>query len=82
MVVAKLREIKVVEVADFVGLATHSRDLGDYPQLSKLDQASPEVALRTKMTARRIRIERREALQQIKPSVDLPNNPTVIYTSK
>ena len=45
----KLREIKVAEVAYFVCLAAHARDLGDFSHLSKLGDMSPEVALRTEM---------------------------------
>ena len=64
IVIGKLREINVVEVADFVGLAAHAQDLGDFPQLLKLGEltlaltrrlkplASHDAALQIKMVVR------------------------------
>ena len=54
VVIGKLREIKVVEVSDFVGLAAHAQDLGGSFQLPKLEDITPEIAIRTKMCVRRI----------------------------
>ena len=64
--IGKLREIKAVDVADFVGLAAHAKDLGDFPHLLKLEDVSPDVAMRTKMQVRRIWSECREALHPTK----------------
>ena len=76
----KLRDIKAVEVADCVtqfltrrleritsGLAAHVQDLGFSPQLLKLADLIPEVALRTKMCVRRIWSECKAALEPPKP---------------
>ena len=32
-VLAKLRDVRVVELADFVGLSSHGQDLGEFSQL-------------------------------------------------
>ena len=45
----------MVEVADFVGLAAHAQDLGEFFNLLKLeDGTTAEVALRYKMIIRRV----------------------------
>ena len=80
LVIDKLRELKVVEVADFAtliltrrleriaaGLAAHAHDLGDFFQLFKLEEVSPEVAMCVKMCARRIWSECKSALEPHKP---------------
>ena len=67
VVIDKLREIKVVDLSDFAGLAAHARDLGGFFQLPKLEDFIPEVALRTKMCVRRVRAECKDALEPPKP---------------
>ena len=67
LVIEKLREINVVEVADFatliltrrleciaVGLSAHAQELGDFFRLLKLGEVIHEVAMRVKMCVRRI----------------------------
>ena len=47
IVIDKLKELRVVEIADFVCLAAHARDLGEFSSLLKIeDGASPGDVLR------------------------------------
>ena len=66
----KLREINVVEVAEFVGMSAHARDLGDFFQLLKIWDMSPDVALRTKIWAMGICSECRAALEPDKTTAN------------
>ena len=64
-VIGELRELQVVELADFAGLAARAQDLADFPHLPKLDDVTPEARLRTKMVIRRIWSECRDATSQL-----------------
>lgn len=52
-VLAKLRNLRVVEISDFVGLAAREQDSGEFPELLKPQDGTPEDALTTKMSIRK-----------------------------
>ena len=55
IVLGKLRELRVVEIADMAGAASHAQDLGEFSNLLKLEEGtSAEAVLRIKMAIRRI----------------------------
>ena len=70
VVVDKLRHVKAVDVADFAPLSEHSRDLGRVvSQLTKVEDASPDVTMCTEFSAGRIRNGRPDSLHLDKPIV-------------
>ena len=94
IVIEKLREIKAAEVADFAGLASRAKDLGDFPQMSKLEDSAlvcnPKVTnpfcrpMRPCKSKRRY-VESGASVRLLRyhpnPPPFVRNNPTVIYTT-